>query len=159
MGVTTDATCYTKVTVADVLVVLSLSPLWVNICIYRNYCFFFFLLVKFVAGSRGSGCTSYDLHEEGDLPRWFHILWRLRRIRLTQLQEGSLEVSTYAPVLCCFLFLSARLHNQGGIDTNTYSSSLAFKKVKCGVSNVKVILPTQHNTHTKIRVWLYLYSD
>lgn len=31
--------------------------------------FFFFLLVKFVAGSRGSGCTSYDLHEEGDLPR------------------------------------------------------------------------------------------
>lgn len=28
---------------------------------------------------RGSGCTSYDLPQDGDLPHWFHILWRLHR--------------------------------------------------------------------------------
>ena len=44
--------------------------------------------------SRGSGCTSWDLPEDGDLPHRFYILWRLHRIQLHISHRRSLTVST-----------------------------------------------------------------
>lgn len=50
--------------------------------------FLFFLLCCLL---RGSGCMSFDLPEEGELPRWVHILWRLYRIQVTKLQTEVLK--------------------------------------------------------------------
>lgn len=139
-----------------------LNKCWSNKYLHlKKRAHFFFSFRKNCGLLRGSGCTSYDLPEEGDLPRWFHILWRLHRIQVTRLQTEALKFPQ-TPHVCAekslFSIHCTWAFKIGDINIKKRLFSLAFKGQVWGVKcHNKVILPTHKNTQ-KIKVWLYLYS-